>query len=466
MMVRVRALLLALVLLPACATAPPPPPPPRHPVLLIGVDGFEWSVVLPMVHDGKLPALTALMKRGVFGRLETLEPTLSPIIWTSIATGKTRKKHGIRDFVYTEGTDVHLYTSGHRRTKAFWNILSDYDLTVHTIGWWVTYPAETINGTMVAQTNTSSQADVSGGKAVWKGTILKGVAGQVSPESQQDAIMEVADQVDRDLPSLARDIFGEFRHPLNELGKRLWENSQWSLRADAIYLRVAHQVLARHEPLDLLAVYLGGTDVVGHRFWRYMRPALYQHRPSDEELANFGHVIESYYAFVDRAVGQLVAEAPADATVMVIADHGMHAVNLAQRFDPNDPPSNINSGHHGDAPPGVFIAAGRDIRVDASVDPARDGLKSQELPVVGRVLDITPTLLALKGIPVGADMDGTVLEKVVTPEFLHAHPPATRRTHDTAEWLAARQAHRHDAPAEVRVEDERVKQLRALGYVQ
>ena len=36
----------------------------------------------------------------------------------------------------------------------------------------------------------------------------------------------------------------------------------------------------------------------------------------------------------------------------------------------------------------------------------------------------------------------------------------------TAEWLAARQTRRHDAPAEVQVEDERVKQLRALGYVQ
>ena len=177
-------------------------------------------------------------------------------------------------------------------------------------------------------------------------------------------------------------------------------------------------------------------------------------------------MIESYYAFVDGAVGQLVAEAPPDTTVMVVADHGMHAVNLAQRFDPNDPPSNINSGHHGDAPPGVFIAAGRDIRVDTSVDPARDGLKAQDLPIVGRVLDITPTLLALKGIPVGADMDGAVLDKVVTPEFLRAHPPATRRSQDTAEWLAARQTRPHDAPAEVQVEDERVKQLRALGYVQ
>jgi arylsulfatase A-like enzyme len=193
---------------------------------------------------------------------------------------------------------------------------------------------------------------------------------------------------------------------------------------------------------------------------------MYHHPPTDEEKANFGHVIESYYAFIDGAVGQLVAEAPADATVMVVADHGMHSFNLAQTFDPNDPPSNINSGHHNDAPPGVFIAAGHDIRVDSSVDPGRPDLKPQDLPVVGRVLDITPTLLVLKGIPVGADMDGTVLDKVVTPEFLREHPPAQRRTHDTEEWRAARQTNRHDAAAAAAAEVERVKQLRALGYVQ
>ena len=56
--------------------------------LVFAVDGLEWDVVLPMLERGELPALRHLMERGRFGLLETLHPTLSPVIWTSIATGK------------------------------------------------------------------------------------------------------------------------------------------------------------------------------------------------------------------------------------------------------------------------------------------------------------------------------------------------------------------------------------------
>ena len=57
--------------------------PERPPMLLLAVDGLEWSVLLPMVQRGEMPAVRALMERGVFGKLETLSPTASPIIWTT-----------------------------------------------------------------------------------------------------------------------------------------------------------------------------------------------------------------------------------------------------------------------------------------------------------------------------------------------------------------------------------------------
>ena len=65
-----------------------PRPALAAPVLLLGVDGFEWSVVLPLLAEGRMPALAALMERGVVGKLDTLDPTVSPRLWTTIATGK------------------------------------------------------------------------------------------------------------------------------------------------------------------------------------------------------------------------------------------------------------------------------------------------------------------------------------------------------------------------------------------
>ena len=88
------------------------------PILLIGIDGFEWNVVLAMMRNGNLPVLKALMERGAYGILETRQPTSSPILWTTIATGKLPQKHGIKGFVHKEikGTRP-LYTNADRKRR-------------------------------------------------------------------------------------------------------------------------------------------------------------------------------------------------------------------------------------------------------------------------------------------------------------------------------------------------------------
>ena len=52
-----------------------------------------------------MPNLQGLVEEGVSGNLATLEPTLSPMLWNSIATGKRAGAHGIHGF-----TDVHPET--------------------------------------------------------------------------------------------------------------------------------------------------------------------------------------------------------------------------------------------------------------------------------------------------------------------------------------------------------------------
>jgi predicted AlkP superfamily phosphohydrolase/phosphomutase len=126
------------------------------PILFIGLDGLEWDVVLPLLERGDMPVLMGLMKRGSYGLLKTWRPTSSPIIWTTIATGRTGRAHGVRGFVKEQATETReLYTNSDRTTKALWNILTDYHKRVATGGWWMTYPVERINGVMIAQTNTT-----------------------------------------------------------------------------------------------------------------------------------------------------------------------------------------------------------------------------------------------------------------------------------------------------------------------
>jgi predicted AlkP superfamily phosphohydrolase/phosphomutase len=250
-------------------------PAPRAPMFVFAVDGLEWRVLKPLLEQGKLPVTAGLMKRGSYGYLSTIQPTYSAVVWTSIATGKMPDKHGIHHFVYPEERNgqkrYRYYTSGHRGAKAFWNILSDYGLTVDCIGWWMTYPAEPINGVMVSQTNTTGVLQ-NPQAALWKGSLLKGVEGQVYPPERQNRVMALLEEVDADLDRITEELFGRRPHPADEFSQMMWDQTEWSFRADATYVRVGRDILEAKKPFDLFAIYLGGTDVSAHRFWRYAYP--------------------------------------------------------------------------------------------------------------------------------------------------------------------------------------------------
>lgn len=57
-------------------------------LLLIGWDAADWQMIQPLMDAGKMPTLKRLVDKGVSGNLATIRPVLSPMLWTSIATGK------------------------------------------------------------------------------------------------------------------------------------------------------------------------------------------------------------------------------------------------------------------------------------------------------------------------------------------------------------------------------------------
>lgn len=103
----------------------------------------------------------------------------------------------------------------------------------------------------------------------------------------------------------------------------------------------------------------------------------------------------------------------------------------------------ISGTHHQD---GVFIIKGPHIKRDYRA--ARF-----------HVLDVTPTLLVLAGLPVAKDMDGNVMEELFQPEYLEQQPISYIETYESAEGRADSE----DGSFE---ESEIVKQrLRELGYI-
>src|SRR5580700_10674938 len=121
-------------------------------VLLVGWDAADWKVIQPLMYAGRMPNLQRLVENGATGHISTLHPPLSPMLWTSIATGKRPFKHGILGFSEPtpDGRDVQAITNLSRKSKALWNILNQGDLRSIVIGWWPSHPAEPIHGVMVS----------------------------------------------------------------------------------------------------------------------------------------------------------------------------------------------------------------------------------------------------------------------------------------------------------------------------
>ena len=74
------------------------------------------------------------------------------------------------------------------------------------------------------------------------------------------------------------------------------------------------------------------------------------------------------------------------------------------------------------------------------------------------ILDVTPTVLALLGLPVGLDMEGGVLTRIFEEDFLKHYPIRIIQSYD--KWLHSK-SRKITSPAE----EEYADLLRAIGYL-
>jgi predicted AlkP superfamily phosphohydrolase/phosphomutase len=68
-------------------------------VFVLGFDGMDPTLARRMMDEGKLPNLKRLAETGTFAKLETTQPSESPVAWSSFATGVNPGKHNIYDFL-------------------------------------------------------------------------------------------------------------------------------------------------------------------------------------------------------------------------------------------------------------------------------------------------------------------------------------------------------------------------------
>jgi len=303
------------------------PESPARKVLLIGWDAADWKVIDPLLDAGYMPALQGLIERGVRGTITTLDPPFSPMLWTSIATGKTADQHGIVHFTQPreDGINARPVLSLGRRVKALWNILSQEGLRSNVVSWWPSHPVEPIRGAMVSNFFQKPQ-------------------GQTLDEWPLDPATvhppELADELAA-LRVLPTELTGELLLPFIP---RLAEIDQEKDTRPLAVARNLAETATTHAAVthlmettewDLTAVYYDMIDHMGHGFMRFHPPKM--PTASEEEFERYREVVTATYRFHDMMLERLLALAGADTKVILLSDHGFHSDHLRPQAIPKFP---------------------------------------------------------------------------------------------------------------------------------
>lgn len=372
----------ASILLAALACGGPSNEPSLPPVLLVGIDGLDADITAELLAAGRLPNLARFAEEGTIGRLESMVPTYSPVIWTTIATGQGMDKHGIHFFNDDEGVPL---TSNCREVPALWDLVSEEGRRVDCVGWWITWPAEVVHGRMVASYAAQSQAQL-----LWKGNLYEGLPDQTHPPDLQDEI-EPFLQLAKGERAVVEQMWRAFPEPSGIPGERpqnidrLLADLGWTLSGDLSYSAVAEYFL-ENDPGDLVMAYLALPDVAGHRFWRYHQPEDVYYEVEEPYRTEMADYLRLSYVEMDRLLGRMLERLPEDAHVLVVSDHGME-VNPDTRHEEES----VTSGHHPDAPNGILAAMGPHVK----------GVGNQlENPPAYTIMDVAPLVLRLMELPI------------------------------------------------------------------
>ncbi len=329
-------------------------------VVVVGLDGLDGVLLDRMIEAGALPTFATLAREGLRADLSVPEPIMSPILWTTMASGYPAEVHGVGGWARPDGV---AYTGADVRVARIWDRLASRGEASVVCGWLMTWPAAPIPGALLSDRfawtppmdrAASSDAAPPGPVDAW---------GLASP----DALLPLAETQVPTAAWLAASPLGAqvaeasrpgFVHPYarDEAQARVFE---------ALWPRVG----ARFG-----AVYLAMGDQVSHLHWTDPTPSAV---PSGR--------VPDVYRVLDGVVQRVRALLDADTTLVVVSDHGFRGGGG----------EGAAVGQH--RTPAVLLAAGPAVR-GAGV---RDSLD---------VLDVAPTLAAVLGLPEATDTPGRVRE--------------------------------------------------------
>jgi tetratricopeptide (TPR) repeat protein len=164
---------------------------------------------------------------------------------------------------------------------------------------------------------------------------------------------------------------------------------------------------------------------------------------SDDDFRKFHGVVEAFYEYQDRLLGEILAKADPKSLVILLSDHGFK----------NGP------GRPTDDPPFIEGKPGKWHRLYGIFLVSGPGVKPGQIDTVS-LLDVAPTVLALSGLPPAKEMSGRVLAEAFEPRVAQELGEEKAASYEAIEWKNEGQLAESSA-----ADQEMIQNLRALGYI-
>jgi len=387
-------------------------------VAVFAIDGADWDLIQELANDGRIPNLAALMKSGTTGSLQTIQPTVSSLLWTTAATGVTPDRHGVLDFFSARAA----IESVSRKSPAIWEIAEGFGRHGVVANWWTAWPPPP-DSTVVFDTPVEMLPD-----AIYP----RDLAPRVKQVEVQESTIGY-DQVRRFL-NLSQPEYRQAVDSNNAFDPVVVFRSvlakTWTDHRAAI-------ALYRDQAPTLMMMSYEGTDVVNHLFAPYHPP--YRQGISESGYRKYWPTVANYYAEVDRLLGEWTQVLSEDTTVIIVSAHGFRWGHDRPRIQPVG--RSALSDHRN---PGIFVAYGNHVA------PSRGSH-------VISIYDLVPSILAILGLPPSQEMPGQVPGWL----FKDVSPVLSVRVVSYSEFFSGR-----PAPVATRVDTRRyARKLQAIGHL-
>ncbi len=443
-------------------------------VVVVGFDGLSPVMVDKYVKEGKLPNMARIIREGAYGDCMTVLPPSSASAWTSAVTGVNPGKHGIYGFLKEldeggKGPAV-FNTSRDRGFSTVWDVMSEYGRRACVVNIPLSSPADSLNGVMIAGFPHTSEDQIA---HYWPPELEKYLGSYkydafrvTCAKGQEEKFLRSMEDISGRRLDVGLTLFDEGdwdlfwivftftdriqhymwkymdeEHPLYDPAMReaYGDRVEWAYkRADAFL----GEFMKRLEGDDLLIVMsdhgfgplykiintrnflqrtLGNNDDVlcadffGSKFkinvsgrnaeekFDNIRSRLIEGLEALEDPETGQKIIDSIYVKEDIYEGPYVSKAP-DVLCLETPNYLFFSLQVTpdlRLFDRGPSPDRAFSAFHRRM--GTLFMYGNTVAAGQRVD--------------ARIIDITPTILTYLGVPLPAEMDGTVPRAAFKEEY-------------------------------------------------